>query len=180
MIASRDWCQEAIKIMIGIGLATGRPPMPRLLLALLLLVVAACEGVGTGLEPPEVSIVNLRPGELGLFEQELIVDLRLTNPNNRAVRVNGVRFQLDVDDRPFGRGVATEGFTLPRLGDAVVPVSVRVGTAELIDRLMAFGTDPRVPYRLRGDLLLAGLAGTELPFDRSGTLRFPTLPLPGS
>lgn len=152
----------------------GWRPIP---LLLLLALLAGCNGVLHGaLAPPEISIANVAFEELGLFEQALRVDLRLRNPNNAEIRARGLRFDLELEGQPFARGFTGEPFSVPRLGETVVPVRVSVPTAELFDRIMALGTTQRLDYRLTGDLLLAGLALREVPFTRDGVLSLPRPP----
>lgn len=147
-------------------------PLPGLLLTLLL---AACAGLTSDVEPPEVSVAGLALSRPGLFEQELQVDLRVRNPNDFDLGVDSVRFALDVNDSTFARGRTNQHFDLPALGEAVVPVTVAVPTNDLINRLMAVGTERRIQYRLSGAAKLEGLL-FDVPFERDGELTMPEIP----
>ena len=126
--------------------------------------------------PPEVSLAGLGFGEPGLFEQELRVDLRLRNPNNFEVAIDRVTFNLEVNDKPFAHGRATEGLDLPALGETVVPVTVSIPTNDLIERVMELGTQRRLDYRLTGEAELDSLFFSKVPFEREGKLALPKLP----
>lgn len=123
------------------------------------------------LEPPDVSLVSLAPEDGGPFEQRVRVVLRLTNPNNEDLEFEGLRFQLELNERPFTRGVSNESVTVPRLGEATVEV---IATTTLIDWVRQIGalTDQRdldFPYALEGRLFLAN-STRSMDFSRSGRL----------
>ena len=141
------------------------------------LLLSACAGPLTSdLEPPEVSLAGLAMSRPGLFEQELRIDLRLRNPNDFAIGIERVRFALEVNDKIFANGRTNQAFDLPPLGEAVVPVTVSVPTNDLIDRLMAVGSERRIDYRLSGEAELDSLVFGTLPFERDGSLTLPEIP----
>lgn len=148
--------------------------MRRRLLLLAPLAVAGCALPNlSGTASPEVSLVNIIPVQLGLLEQALQLDLRFVNPNETAIEVDGLRYDLAVDGGRLGSGVSDARFTLPRLGEAVVPVRLYVQTTDLINRIGALGNRQRLTYQLTGQLFTAsGFAG-RLPFSRDGTVDFP-------
>lgn len=144
----------------------------RSLTALLPLVagLTGCALLRQGGEPVEASLVGLRPVQLGLLEQAFELQLRLINPNAEALVVDGLRCHLAIDGAAFGRGVSDQRFTLPRLGEAVVPVRFYVQTTDLVGRLAGLGrTRQRITYRLTGELLVVGRLGA-VPFARDGEL----------
>lgn len=149
------------------------PRLRGFLLLLATLLVSACASLAS-LEPPEVRVSSLKmlENDPGTLEQRFEVGLRVLNPNNRDIAVDGVDFELDVNDRRLARGVSSEGFTLPALGETTTSVVV---TTSLLDLLrQAYNLSLRggetLDYQLNGRLHLAsGLART-IPFDYSGTL----------
>lgn len=122
------------------------------------------------LDPPEVGLVSVAPADGGAFEQRVRVVLRLTNPNNEALEIEGLRFQLELNDRPFTRGVSNEPVSLPRLGEATIEVTA---TTTLIDWMRQLGAlseqrELDFPYAIEGRIFLA--TGGGLDFSRSGQL----------
>jgi LEA14-like dessication related protein len=140
------------------------------------LLLTACAGLTSDVEPPDVSLAGLGMSRPGLFEQELRVDLRLRNPNDFAIAIERVRFALDVNDQRFANGRTNQPFELPALGETVVPVLVSVPTNDLISRLMAVGSERRLQYRLSGEAELDRLLFGTLPFERDGSLSLPEIP----
>lgn len=139
------------------------------LLALgLLLLPAACAGIAP--EPPRVRLADVRLAGGSLLVQELDVDLRLGNPNNADLPLDGLRFELEVNGRPLAEGYTNEAVVLPRLAEVTLPVRASVTLLDLMRQVMALGQDERLSYRLTGRAFLSGFAGRALPFAVEGEL----------
>jgi LEA14-like dessication related protein len=141
--------------------------------ALLVLTSAGCANLAA-LEAPEVRVTSLEmlapaPGSI---EQRFAVGLRLTNPNNRSLSIDGLDFELDFNDRPLARGVTNRAFELPRLGVADTQVIVTTSVFDILRQALDLGgrRDAPMDYRLRGRVHLgAGFVRT-VPFDHRGKL----------
>jgi len=157
--------------------------MPRLA-PLWVLVVAALSGCASPLtsdfERPEVRLAGIGLGRPGLFEQELILSLRIENPNDYEIAVDRVSFDLEVNGEHFAGGRSTQNFALPALGEATVPVSVDVPTKDFLERVMRLGAEGRFDYRLTGEAELDSWFLSRVPFEREGSLALPELPGRGS
>jgi LEA14-like dessication related protein len=140
--------------------------------------LAACAGAFSHVEPPEVSLAGLAFDRPGLFEQRLRVDVRLRNPNDFALDVERVLFDLEVNDQGLGKAWTTDAFGVPAFGEAVVPVTIVVPTSDLIERIMDFSLTQRLDYRLKGEVKLNNMAFGTLPFEQSGNFALPKLPAP--
>lgn len=145
----------------------------RLAAVLALLVAGGCASF-TALEAPEVQVTSLQmldPAQ-GSLEQRFAVGLRLTNPNNRALSVDGLDFELDLNDRRLARGVTNRAFELPRLGEAETSVIVTTSVFDLLRQAVELGSrrEAAMDYRLRGRLHLGSGFVRSVPFDHRGTL----------
>jgi LEA14-like dessication related protein len=107
---------------------------------------------------PEVSVMNVVPLQLEGFESSTRVDLRISNPNEFPLEINGLRFALEINDRRFARGQTDEVVEVPRLGDARVSLVVRSGLGDMIRQIT--GMKDSLSYRISGDLFLKN------PYDR--------------
>ncbi len=145
----------------------------RLAAVLALLVAGGCASF-TALEAPEVQVTSLQMLEpaQGSLEQRFAVGLRLTNPNNRALSVDGLDFELDLNDRRLARGVTNRAFELPRLGEAETSVIVTTSVFDLLRQAVELGSqrEAAMDYRLRGRLHLGSGFVRSVPFDHRGTL----------
>jgi len=143
----------------------------RIALAVLVLFAGACTSLAS-LEPPEVRVTGIRsvPGSEGSFEQRFEVELNVLNPNNREIDVDGVDFELDVNSRRLARGVSSQGFTLPALGEAQTTIVVATSITDVLRHLYELSREKpeQLDYRIRGKLHLGSGFVRTIPFDRSG------------
>ncbi len=139
-----------------------------LLFAGLLFLLAACAGIVP--EPPSVRLADLRLLGGSLLVQDLEVDLRLGNPNNSDLPLEGLQFELEVNGRPLAEGYSNEAVLLPRLAEVTVPVRASVTLLDLMRQIMALGEDERLAYRLSGKAFIAGFPGRGIPFAVEGDL----------
>ena len=125
-------------------------------------------------EPPEVRLADVGIERIGLFEQTYRLGLRLRNPNDRALAIESLTFDLSLAGRPFADGVSADGVDIPAGGEARVELEVRSDLGRVLDVLQAFAEGERdLPYRLEGEARLGGL-GLAVPFERDGRLALPS------
>lgn len=130
-------------------------------------MLAGCAGL-RDLEPPEVVVTAIRPVDATLLEQRFDVDLRIYNPNNRDLSVEGVDFELDLNGKRLARGAGATDLDLPRLGEAETTVRVSSSFLGLARQLMSAGETDTLTYRMKGRIHLS--PGGSVPFDKSGEL----------
>ncbi len=125
-------------------------------------------------EPLNVTIAEFKPVEIGLLEQRYEVKVRLLNPNDSAVSFDGVAFDLEVNGKPFAKGVSDKGGTVPRFGEAVIDLQLVSGLQNILRQVndLAKGDRTSVTYRIKGRLHLAGGIGS-IPFESTGEFAFP-------
>jgi LEA14-like dessication related protein len=121
-------------------------------------------------EPPEVVLLSLVPTDISLMEQKIAVGLRVRNPNNAAMKVEGLRFTIDIAGKTFAKGTSDAEITVPRLGEAEVDGAGRIATADLIRQVVSTTTATGMSYRLWGTLFLS--SGAKLSFDHNGQFDF--------
>jgi len=148
--------------------------------ALALLGLTACSGPSifsaSEAAAPEISLAGLSFSEPGVFEQGLTVQLRLKNPNDFDIPIEGLTFDLAVNDTPFANGLSEQDVTLPSLGEVVIPIAVSIPTNDLIERVVAIGTGRRLGYSLVGEADIGTWFASSVPFTREGKLALPNLP----
>lgn len=135
----------------------------------LLLVVAAC-AAGTEAVPPKVHLVDIAMLQSGLLEQRMRIDLRIGNPNNFDLPLEGVTFKLEVNDRLLADGFSNEAVVVPRLGEARLAVQATTTLFGLMRQMLALGQDDRISYRISGKAYLSGLMPRSVSFETGGEL----------
>jgi LEA14-like dessication related protein len=144
--------------------------MQRWFLSLPLLALAACAAFPSRLEPPSVTLADVRPTQIGLLEQQYALKIRVQNPNQVELPLSGVSFQVELNGRPFAKGVSPQSTTVPAFGEVLLDVSAVGSLSGILDQLNAIraARPERIDYRLQGKLATSGLGN--LPFDQKGSL----------
>jgi LEA14-like dessication related protein len=144
--------------------------MKRFFAVTLVLLVAGCASVDDA-KPPSIQLSNLRLGAGGVLNQELLIELRIGNPNDFELPLTGLTFQLDVNGQPFANGLSNATVTVPRLGYATVPVTGNTNILSVFRQLMFLGKSDRITYRLHGDAYVGRLGiNQSVPYERKGEL----------
>jgi LEA14-like dessication related protein len=150
-----------------------------LALAALPLLVAGCVTQEEALDPT-ISLANVKLERVGLLRQDLLFELRVGNPNNFDIPIEGLALQVDIDGALVAEGFSNERTSIPRLAEVSIPVHASADTTTLLERLFALGDRPELRYRMHGFVYVPGLTGSRrMPYDRVGQLSFlPNAPPP--
>jgi LEA14-like dessication related protein len=140
----------------------------------LLAALSGCSWMARPLEPPRVSLVDVRPLEMTLLEQRYQLQMRIQNPNPAPLSVEGMDYRVELNEREFAYGVSPQPFSVPAYGETVVDVDVVTNLAHLIDQFRGLSAARGEGFRYRqlGELSLTGFPGS-LRFDQQGLLRLP-------
>lgn len=158
---------------------SGRRATPTLLarfvglLSALALALGGCALLRDGLEAPGVSLVEIRPLQMGVLEQRFAVKLRVQNANAVPLPISGLRYRLEVDGRDFGRGVSSRALRIPAYGEEVVELELSTNMLSMLDKLRRWSRNPpdAIPYAIQGELKLDDRV-RPFPFRREGTVPF--------
>jgi len=142
----------------------------KVLSAIVLAALAGCASLDDA-EPPEVGLADLRMLDSGLFEQRLEVTLRLANPNDFDLDLDGLSFVLDVNGSRLVSGRTGESFTVPRLGEARVPVQASTTLLELAQQMLLMADRSQLDYRLSGIAYIDSFRRRSVPFEKTGSLK---------
>jgi LEA14-like dessication related protein len=133
-------------------------------------LAAGCASMET-LEPPGVTLVDIRSVEMTVFETTLEAKLRITNPNPEPLAVEGAAFKLYLDGKKVGSGTSPERVEVPRLSSALLRATVHINNASALLRLKEILEEQELHYGLRGKLYVARPNGTaRIRIEREGRL----------
>ncbi len=135
-----------------------------------LLALAACTQIGET-RSPQVHVVDIRLLPGGLLEQRFRVDLRIGNPNDFDLPIDGLTFELDLNGRRFAEGFTNEAVTVPRLGEARISVNASTTLLDMIEQALILGELSELSYRIEGVVYLRGLGRRQVPYERGGRMR---------
>jgi len=122
-------------------------------------------------KPPSIQLSNIRLGNGGLLNQELLIEIRIGNPNDFELPLTGLTFELEVNGQPFADGLSNTAVTVPRLGYATVPVTGNTNILSVFRQLMFLGKSDTITYRLHGTAYVGRLGiNRSVPYERKGKL----------
>ena len=145
--------------------------MKRIGLIFATLSLSGCSLFVPKLEKPTLSVVNVQMLKSDLWHQELRVRLRVQNPNDRTLPIQGLSYELDLDEQEFAHGESGESFVVPALGEAEFDMSVSTNMASILFKVLGQQNN-QVNYRIKGKISLSSGLLRSLSFDDHGTFRW--------
>jgi len=142
-----------------------------------MLLVGACGILALRLEKPEVSVsdIMLIPGG-SMLEQRLRLTLRVSNPNDKDITIEGMSFRFEVNDQEVAKGLTSQRAVLLRLSESTIPVDVTASMVELLrqaPKVLDHQNGGKLAYRVRGDIVTRDYG--RIPFDRKGEVSLDSL-----
>jgi LEA14-like dessication related protein len=136
-------------------------------------LLCACATLSPYKESPRVSLVSIQPQQMGVLEQRFGLQLRILNPNDVAIPVEGLSYTIEINNREFAYGVSRQAVEIPAFGEALLDVEVVSNLLNVVQQLQALNGETRssLDYRLSGKISLAN-SPASLPFDYSGELTY--------
>ena len=146
-------------------------PVPLVLFVLVFL--GACATLSPYKESPRVSLVSIQPQKMGVLEQRFGLQLRILNPNDTAIPVEGLSYVVEINNREFAYGASRQAVDIPAFGEALLDVEVVSNLLNVVQQLQALNaeTGSSLRYRLSGKIGLSNSVAS-LPFDYSGVLEY--------
>jgi LEA14-like dessication related protein len=137
--------------------------------ALFPLIISACSTVPKDFETPKVSISNIVPKDMTLMEQRFDVQLRIQNPNNFDLGINGIRFDIALNGKEFGSGMSGAKVTVPRFASEVIDGEVITGLGSILRQAQGFTSGAtKIQYSLKGKAFADSPGTFTIPFEDIG------------
>jgi LEA14-like dessication related protein len=141
------------------------------LLFLFLFILTGCAGLGSRLEPPRITLANIKVQEVKIFESILQIDLRVYNTNDVSLDIQGIDCDLELNDRRFATGVSKAEIKIASYDTALIPMIIYSSVLDVVRGLQNLSNTDNVEYKITGHLRLGGGAiPSSIPFKTSGTL----------
>lgn len=134
-----------------------------------ILACLAAQGCAS-VQPPRVDVLQARLSGLGLFDQQLQVQLCVSNPNARELAFSRVTANVEVGGTPLARAVNDTPVTLPPLASVALPFTVATTTRNLADQLGSILSSGAVRYTVSGVVVLRDFSLVGIPYSVSGTV----------
>jgi len=134
------------------------------------LSLAGCAGVGNQLDPPRISLANIRVQEVTGLETAFQIQMRVFNTNDVDLKVKGINVELGINGQPFATGVSNTLVEIPSYGTELVTVTVYSSVIKMFKSVYGLKGSEELTYRLSGKLRVSGsnMLPTTLPFESEG------------
>ena len=149
----------------------------RCYLIALVLLLFGCAAFQQSMERPRINIANIMPRDIKLFEQVFDLELRIQNPNDTPLEVNGLAFDLELNGKRFASGVSNQSLVIDRLSSDVIHVEAITTLVGFLRQVAEYQEtqNPRVGYRIVGSIY-SGSSNVKLRFDDVGEVKIPIEP----
>lgn len=139
---------------------------------LVLYFAAGCASLTAPWTAPEVALLGAQPKLLGLDRQSFLVNLGVTNPNDRALPIKGLSYRVQVEGQDLADGSSELARLIPAGGTEQVDVEVNSNLLGLMPSLPGLLlTKDTLAWTVSG-IAYVDAAGVRLPvpYRHSGTI----------
>ena len=136
------------------------------LAALVLGVLNSCSSLRVN--PPRVSLKDVRLTSLTLFETSLEAIVRLENRDSKELVVRGANYDLELNGLDIGSGLAKSSVTLEPFGTKEQTVVFHFSNLRLLTQIQRMLDSPELTYAIDGELSTGRFSS--IPIHDSGTL----------
>jgi LEA14-like dessication related protein len=126
-------------------------------------------------EDPEVRLKDVEIVKARLLEQELLLTFHIKNPNDIAIPVRGLKYDIELNGVQLAKGQSNNRFKVPAHGsrDFQVPVHTNLWQhLKYISKLLQTPEEP-IAYQLRGTVktgFFFGMLGRDVHLLRNGEI----------
>lgn len=108
---------------------------------LCLLLVSGCANL-IDFEEPSVELVGIEALPSEGIEPRFQVTLRIVNPNQGAMTIDGVYYQLSLRDKDFMTGATSTSTTVPGYGENTLKLQASIGVMKMLSLMGDFIRNP--------------------------------------
>lgn len=152
---------------------TRSPHLRRLILMAVPAALAGCAALSRG-DPPKVSFAGIESIAGEGMELRFKLKLRVQNPADTLLEVDGVSLNLAVRGMDFASGVSAVKTSVPRFGEAVISVPVTVSATAVLRQAWAMTGERelrKIEFEFSGRLGAGPFGGSR--FASKGELDWP-------
>ncbi|UHD15197.1 LEA type 2 family protein [Thiocapsa bogorovii] len=139
---------------------------------LVVYLAAGCAGLTASWTAPEVALLGVQPKLVGLDRQSFLVNLGVTNPNDRALPIKALSYRVQVEGQDLADGASELARLIPAGGTEQVDVEVNSNLLGLMPSLpgLLLAKDT-LAWTVSGIAYVdAGGVRLPVPYRRSGTI----------
>ncbi|MCU7800187.1 MAG: LEA type 2 family protein [gamma proteobacterium symbiont of Lucinoma myriamae] len=139
------------------------------LILFLLLVVSGCSTIMNKPEQFKINISTIEMLESSLMEQRFQVKLRIMNRSREAVSIDGMSFDIELNDKDFASGVSNEKIMIEAFSEGLV--SVRSTIFSILRQINNFKDKKSQPFKYKiSGYVYSGSSLFGIPFNEKGEI----------
>ena len=146
------------------GMALLRLSQLRNLFALVgLAMLVGCASLVPPLDPPKVSVENIRSLPVEGSGPRFLLTVRVVNPNEQALDIAGISYAIELMDRELVTGVANDIPVIEGYSERSIDLEAGVNLFEFLRLLASFGQTPAdlINYKVTAKVDFRGLLPTQ-------------------
>lgn len=101
------------------------------------------------IENPEISLTNILPEQVGLLETTFKSSIRISNPNDEAIKVSGGKHRLYINDTYLGSGLSNEEFVIESYQDKTINITINASNIQMARELQAMLNSQKFSYTIK-------------------------------
>jgi LEA14-like dessication related protein len=136
------------------------------------------ELVESAVQKPVVAFSRVTIDRLSFDSANLLVELKITNPNRLGVNLTGFDYDLALNQTSFLRGERDEGIEIPASGTNIIPIPLTLHYNDIYTTFSTLKSQDSTTYRISCGLSfnLPVIGEQRIPVSREGSI--PLLKLP--
>jgi LEA14-like dessication related protein len=138
-----------------------------ILVLLPVLLLVGCASIG---RRPEVNLVDVRLGQIGLLETAVVFTVRITNDNPVGMTIDDGLYEFFVEGVQVGRGRLAQPLVVPRHSSELQHVTLHLNNLQLLQQIRSAITTGSFNYRIDAQHFVRGMRNR--PFTSTSEGRF--------
>ncbi len=139
--------------------------MQKINIILLFTLVFLSSSCTTIIKEPHISISRIQLDRLSFKESEASFTLNVSNPNNFAIYLSGIEYNLSLNGVNVANGENLSRITIAAGAEKTVAIPVRLHVSKLFNVIPNLWRDKQIKYDLSGKLKTPLI---NIPFHRTG------------
>lgn len=131
------------------------------LLLVAMLTLGACASMNSNFDPPKIDLAGVEPLHSESMEPRFLLKLRVVNPNDEALTIKGIYYELSAEGHDLLSGASNKATTIPAFGENIITLDAStslMGTIGLFRSLItSAGKMNALNYQLYTKISVAGM-----------------------
>lgn len=135
----------------------------RLVTLICLITLAGCASLVPQLDPPKVTVENIRSLPVEGTGPRFLITVRIVNPNEQALDIAGISYAIELMDRELVTGVANDIPLIEGYSERSIDLEAGVNLFEFLRLLASLGQTPAdlISYKATAKVDFRGLLPTQ-------------------